>query len=29
LTNTFSGISNVGTAFMYITFQLPSNDIYI
>ena len=29
LTNTFSGILGSGTAYMYITFQLPTNDIYI
>ena len=29
LTNTFSGIYGTGTAYMYITFQLPTNDIYI
>jgi hypothetical protein len=29
LTNQYTGIYGTGTAYMYITFQLPSNNIYI
>ena len=29
LTTTAMGIYGTGTAFAYITFQVPSNDIYI